>query len=133
MSAESYLSRGVSPTKDDVKKAVANQSGGVFPVRSANSSKIYGDENYCMAIHADGAGTSPPSVISSIWRPEIRRFSLVGTGFTGHEYDDLACIGAINDFSLSNTTVEMLSCEWRCIAKVIDGYNRVVDTLSRMG
>ena len=29
--AESYLSRGVSPTKDDVKKAVANQDKGAFP------------------------------------------------------------------------------------------------------
>ncbi len=31
MKAESYLSRGVSPTKDDVKKAVASQSKGHFP------------------------------------------------------------------------------------------------------
>ena len=28
MKAESYLSRGVSPTKDDVKKAVSDQSHG---------------------------------------------------------------------------------------------------------
>ena len=34
--AESYLSRGVSPTKDDVKKAVANQDKGAgqFPVKA---------------------------------------------------------------------------------------------------
>ena len=31
MSAESYLSRGVSPTKDEVKAAVKNQDKGVFP------------------------------------------------------------------------------------------------------
>ena len=31
MSAESYLSRGVSPTKDEVKAAVKNQSKGAFP------------------------------------------------------------------------------------------------------
>ena len=39
MSAESYLSRGVSPTKDDVKAAVKNQSKGVSRVLSANLSK----------------------------------------------------------------------------------------------
>ena len=31
MGAESYLSRGVSPTKDEVKAAVKNQDKGVFP------------------------------------------------------------------------------------------------------
>ena len=58
MSAQSYLSRGVSPTKDDVKKAVANQSKGVCPGAFCKLIEdISGDDDYCVAIHADGAGT----------------------------------------------------------------------------
>ena len=56
--AESYLSRGVSPTKDDVKKAVANQDKGVFPGAFCKLIEdLGGDPDYCTAIHADGAGT----------------------------------------------------------------------------
>ena len=56
MSAESYLSRGVSPTKDDVKAAVKNQSKGVFPGAFCKLiDDIAGDPDYCTAIHADGA------------------------------------------------------------------------------
>ena len=58
MSAESYLSRGVSPTKDDVKAAVKNQSKGVFPGAFCKLIEdLAGDPEYCTAIHADGAGT----------------------------------------------------------------------------
>ena len=46
--AESYLSRGVSPTKDDVKKAVANQDKGAFPGAFCKLiDDLGGDPDYC--------------------------------------------------------------------------------------
>ncbi|MDD3867310.1 MAG: hypothetical protein PHX55_06810, partial [Eubacteriales bacterium] len=58
MKASSYLSRGVSPTKDDVKLAVASQSKGLFPGSFCKLiPDLAGDEAWCMAVHADGAGT----------------------------------------------------------------------------
>jgi len=57
MTAQAYISRGVSPTKDDVKKAVANQDKGAFPGSFCKIiPDIAGDSNYCCSIHADGAG-----------------------------------------------------------------------------
>jgi phosphoribosylformylglycinamidine cyclo-ligase len=136
MSAESYLSRGVSPTKDDVKKAVANQSGGVFPGAFCKLIEdIAGDENYCMAIHADGAGTkSSVGYLKYMETGDPEVFSSLAQDSLVMNTDDLACIGAINDFSLSNTIGRNAHrVNGACIAKVIDGYNRVVDTLESHG
>ena len=105
MSAESYLSRGVSPTKDDVKAAVKNQSKGVFPGAFCKLIEdLAGDPEYCTAIHADGAGTKSSVAYlmyketgSYDWFKGLAQDSLV------MNTDDLACVGAINNLSLSNT------------------------------
>ena len=105
MTAEAYLSRGVSPTKDDVKAAVSKQDQGLFP---GSFCKIIedpaGDPEWCAAFHADGAGTksslaylmysetSDPS-----WFRGIDQDSLV------MNTDDLVAIVAIGPFFLSNT------------------------------
>ena len=56
--ANSYLSRGVSPTKDDVHAALKPDS---FEQESGTFCKLIhdfsGDPAYCSAMHADGAGT----------------------------------------------------------------------------
>lgn len=136
MSAESYLSRGVSPTKDDVKKAVANQSKGVAPGAFCKLIEdIAGDENYCVAIHADGAGTKSSVAYLMYketgnydWFKGLAQDSLV------MNTDDLACVGCTKNLVLSNTIGRNAHLvDGKAIAKVIEGYNEMVEKLNAHG
>ncbi|MCH4153120.1 MAG: hypothetical protein LKG26_02220 [Saccharofermentans sp.] len=136
MSAESYLSRGVSPTKDDVKAAVRNQSKGVFPGAFCKLIEdIAGDENYCTAIHADGAGTKSSVAYlmyketgSYEWFKGLAQDSLV------MNTDDLACAGVVRNLSLSNTIGRNAHrVDGRAIAQVIEGYDDIIARLSNLG
>ncbi|MCQ2466060.1 MAG: phosphoribosylformylglycinamidine cyclo-ligase [Clostridia bacterium] len=136
MSAESYLSRGVSPTKDDVKKAVANQSKGVAPGAFCKLIEdIAGDEDYCVAIHADGAGTKSSVAYLMYketgnydWFKGLAQDSLV------MNTDDLACVGCTQNLVLSNTIGRNAHLvDGKAIAKVIEGYNEMVEKLNAHG
>ncbi|MBR6483917.1 MAG: hypothetical protein IKT14_02760 [Clostridiales bacterium] len=136
MSAESYLSRGVSPTKDDVKAAVKNQDKGVFPGAFCKLIEdIAGDPGYCTALHADGAGTKSSVAYLMFketgnydWFKGLAQDSLV------MNTDDLACVGAINNLSLSNTIGRNAHLvDGKAIAKVIEGYDEMIGKLSDLG
>ena len=136
MSAESYLSRGVSPTKDDVKAAVKNQSKGVFPGAFCKLIEdIAGDPDYCTALHADGAGTKSSVAYLMFketgnydWFKGLAQDSLV------MNTDDLACVGALNNLSLSNTIGRNAHLvDGKAIAKVIEGYDEMINKLSDLG
>ncbi len=136
MSAESYLSRGVSPTKDDVKAAVKNQSKGVFPGAFCKLIEdIAGDPDYCTALHADGAGTKSSVAYLMFketgnydWFKGLAQDSLV------MNTDDLACVGALNNLSLSNTIGRNAHLvDGKAIAKVIEGYDEMIAKLADLG
>ncbi len=136
MSAESYLSRGVSPTKDDVKKAVKNQSKGVVPGAFCKMIEdIAGDDNYCVAIHADGAGTKSSVAYLMYketgnydWFKGLAQDSLV------MNTDDLACVGCYENLVLSNTIGRNAHrVDGKAIAKVIEGYDEVIAKLADNG
>ncbi|MBR4430664.1 MAG: hypothetical protein IKS75_05145 [Clostridiales bacterium] len=136
MSAESYLSRGVSPTKDDVKAAVKNQSKGVFPGAFCKLIEdIAGDPEYCTAIHADGAGTKSSVAYLMFketgtyeWFKGLAQDSLV------MNTDDLACAGVVSNLSLSNTIGRNAHLvDGKAIAKVIEGYDEMIAKLADLG
>ena len=136
MSAESYLSRGVSPTKDDVKAAVKNQSKGVFPGAFCKLIEdIAGDPESCTALHADGAGTKSSVAYLMFketgnydWFKGLAQDSLV------MNTDDLACVGALNNLSLSNTIGRNAHLvDGKAIAKVIEGYDEMIAKLADLG
>lgn len=136
MSAQSYLSRGVSPTKDDVKKAVSGQSGGVFPGAFCKLIEdIAGDPDYCMSIHADGAGTkSSVAYLQYMETGDSSSFFSVAQDSLVMNTDDLACVGATSDFCLSNTigrNAHRVSGE--CIAQIISGYDHMISVLGNYG
>ena len=134
--AESYLSRGVSPTKDDVKKAVANQDKGVFPGAFCKLIEdLAGDPEYCTAIHADGAGTkSSVAYIAYRETGDLKWFKGIAQDSLVMNTDDLACVGAIEKLSLSNTIGRNAHrVDGKCIAAVIEGYNDIVGKLQNMG
>ena len=83
-----YQSRGVSATKDDVHRAVSGQDQGLL---AGSFCKIMpdlaGDPDYCLSIHADGAGTK--SSVAYLMYRESRRSGMVcrsGTGRGRHEH-----------------------------------------------
>ena len=133
---KSYIGRGVSPTKDDVKKAVADQSKGAFPGAFCKLVEdMAGDPEYCMAIHADGAGTKSSAAYIAYketgdtkWFRQIAQDSLV------MNIDDLLCVGATSDFYLSNTIGRNAHrVDGACIAAVINGYDDVIGMLNDHG
>ena len=136
MSAESYLSRGVSPTKDDVKAAVKNQSKGVFPGAFCKLIEdLAGDPEYCTAIHADGAGTKSSVAYLMYketgnydWFKGLAQDSLV------MNTDDLACCGVTENLMLSNTIGRNAHrVDGKAIAKVIEGYDEIIAKLADVG
>ncbi|MBO4927549.1 MAG: hypothetical protein J5379_04790 [Clostridiales bacterium] len=134
--AESYLSRGVSPTKDDVKKAVANQDKGAFPGAFCKLiDDLAGDPDYCTAIHADGAGTkSSVAYIAYRETGDLKWFRGIAQDSLVMNTDDLACVGALEKLSLSNTIGRNAHrVDGKCIAAVIEGYNSIVSKLQDMG
>ncbi|MBR6254251.1 MAG: hypothetical protein IKR22_02330 [Clostridiales bacterium] len=134
--AESYLSRGVSPTKDDVKKAVANQDKGAFPGAFCKLiDDLAGDPDYCTAIHADGAGTkSSVAYIAYRETGDLKWFRGIAQDSLVMNTDDLACVGALEKLSLSNTIGRNAHrVDGKCIAAVIEGYNDIVAKLQGMG
>lgn len=136
MSAESYISRGVSPTKDDVKKAVSGQDKGLFPGAFCKINEdLAEDINYCTAIHADGAGTKSSVAYlmyketnDTSWFKGIAHDSLV------MNTDDLGAIGATDKFFLSNTigrNAHRINGE--CISQIISGYDESIKRLKKLG
>ena len=53
-----YAQRGVSAAKDEVHKAIKNIDKGLFPKAFCKIVPDYltGDDQYCLVMHADGAG-----------------------------------------------------------------------------
>ena len=136
MSAESYLSRGVSPTKDEVKAAVKNQDKGVFPGAFCKLIEdMAGDPDYCTALHADGAGTKSSVAYLMFketgnydWFKGLAQDSLV------MNTDDLACVGCYENLSLSNTIGRNAHrVDGKAIAKVIEGYDETIAKLETAG
>jgi len=136
MNDKAYLSRGVSPTKDDVKKAVRLQDPGAFPGAFCKIiPDLAGDPAYCSAIHADGAGTKS-SAAYLLYRetgdPGV--FAGIATDSLVMNTDDLLCIGATNHFFVSNTIGRNAHrIDAACLAAIIGGYDAVINRLAGLG
>ena len=59
MEENRYNQRGVSADKEDVHNAIKNTDKGLFPKAFCKIIPDYltNDEDYCLIMHADGAGT----------------------------------------------------------------------------
>ena len=106
MSDKRYQSRGVSAGKEDVHNAIKNIDKGLFPKAFCKIVPDYltGDEDYCVVMHADGAGTKSSLAYMywkktgdlSVWRG-IAQDALI------MNLDDLLCVGATGPILLSST------------------------------
>src|SRR5690606_33061012 len=101
-----YARRGVSAAKEDVHAAIKNVDKGLFPSAVCKIVPDYltGDENYCLVMHADGAGTK--SALAYMYWKETGDISVwkgIAQDALIMNVDDLLCVGATDNIMLSST------------------------------
>ena len=101
-----YAQRGVSASKEDVHKAIKNVDKGLFPQAFCKIVPDYltGDEEYCLVMHADGAGTKS-SLAYMYWKEtgDLTVWKGIAQDALIMNIDDLLCVGAIDNIMLSST------------------------------
>jgi phosphoribosylformylglycinamidine cyclo-ligase len=105
-SPQRYDQRGVSASKDDVHNAIKNIDKGLFPKAFCKIVPDYltGDDNYCLIMHADGAGTKS-SLAYMYWKEtgDISVWKGIAQDALIMNIDDLLCVGAVDNIMLSST------------------------------
>lgn len=132
-----YSLRGVSAQKEDVHKAIKNVDKGLFPKAFCKIVPDYltNDEDYCLVMHADGAGTKSSLAYmywketgdTSVWKG-IAQDALI------MNIDDLLCVGATNNIVLSSTigrNKNLISGE--VISAIINGTEELLKELNDFG
>lgn len=101
-----YAQRGVSAAKEDVHNAIKNIDKGLFPKAFCKIVPDYltNDEQYCLIMHADGAGTKS-SLAYMYWKEtgDISVWKGIAQDALIMNIDDLLCVGAIDNIMLSST------------------------------
>ncbi|MDC0029136.1 AIR synthase-related protein [bacterium] len=101
-----YTQRGVSADKEDVHSAIKNVDKGLFPKAFCKIVPDYlsGDNDYCLVMHADGAGTKS-SLAYMYWKEtdDISVWKGIAQDALVMNIDDLLCVGATNNIMLSST------------------------------
>ena len=137
MSSDRYMQRGVSASKEDVHRAIANLDKGVFPGAFCKISPdiLGGDPAYCNIMHADGAGTKSSLAYLywketgdiSVWRGIAQDAVVMNT-------DDLICVGATDQMLLSSTIGRNKNLiPGEVIAEIINGTEEVLQMLRDHG
>lgn len=137
MSDVRYNQRGVSASKEDVHNAIKNVDKGLFPQAFCKVVPDYltGDEEYCVVMHADGAGTKS-SLAYMYWKEtgDISVWKGIAQDALIMNIDDLLCVGATDNILLSSTigrnkgliTGEVLSA-------IINGTEELLEELRTYG
>ena len=101
-----YAQRGVSASKEDVHNAIKNVDKGLFPQAFCKIVPDYltGDEEYCLVMHADGAGTKS-SLAYMYWKEtgDLTVWKGIAQDALIMNIDDLLCVGATDNIMLSST------------------------------
>lgn len=101
-----YAQRGVSAGKEDVHNAIKNVDKGLFPKAFCKivPDALTGDDEYCLVMHADGAGTK--SALAYMYWKETGDLSVwkgIAQDALIMNIDDLLCVGATDRIMLSST------------------------------
>jgi phosphoribosylformylglycinamidine cyclo-ligase len=106
VSAERYQRRGVSASKEDVHRAIANLDKGLYPKAFCKiiPDLLSGDPEYCSVMHADGAGTKS-SLAYIYWKEtgDVSVWKGIAQDAIVMNVDDLLCVGATGPVMLSST------------------------------
>ncbi|MDD4615845.1 MAG: AIR synthase-related protein [Alphaproteobacteria bacterium] len=132
MSETGYEKLGVSPTKEDVREAIKNQSKGLFPGAFCKIiDDVAGDPKYCSIIHADGAGTkSTLAYLAYKEHGDASAFRGIAQDSAVMNLDDMACVGAVDNFVFSNTIGRNAHRVGKdALGQIVEGYQAVFDML----
>lgn len=98
--------RGVSSSKEDVHEAIKNVDKGLFPKAFCKVVPDFlgGDPEYCIVMHADGAGTKS-SLAYAYWREtgDMSVWKGISQDAIVMNTDDLLCVGITDNILLSST------------------------------
>jgi phosphoribosylformylglycinamidine cyclo-ligase len=132
-----YKRRGVSASKEDVHKAVKGLEKGIFPGAFCKILPDYltGDPEYCLVMHADGAGTKSSLAYvywketgdMSVWKGIAQDAIVMNT-------DDLLCVGATGPVILSSTIGRNKNLvPGEVISAIIRGTEEVLEEMRSLG
>ena len=137
MSDSKYNLRGVSASKEDVHKAIANLDKGLFPKAFCKvvPDFLSGSNEHCVIMHADGAGTKS-SLAYAYWKEtgNISVWKGIAQDAVIMNVDDLICAGATNNILLSSTIGRNKNLiPGEVISALINGTEEVLEMLRDNG
>ncbi len=132
-----YNLRGVSASKEEVHQAIKNINKGLFPKAFCKVVPDYltHDEDYCVVMHADGAGTK--SALAYMYYKETGDVSVwkgIAQDALIMNIDDLLCVGITDDILLSSTigrNKNLIGGE--VISAIINGTEELLSNLKSHG
>lgn len=133
--SQRYNLRGVSASKEDVHNAIKNIDKGLFPQAFCKIIPDYltQDEDYCIIMHADGAGTK--SALAYMYWKETGDVSVwkgIAQDALIMNIDDLLCVGATDNILLSSTigrNKNLIPAE--VISAIINGTEELIAELKK--
>ena len=137
MSDNRYQQRGVSAGKEDVHNAIKKLDKGLFPQAFCKIVPDYltGDENYCLVMHADGAGTKS-SLAYMYWKKtgDLSVWKGIAQDALIMNLDDLLCVGATGPIMLSSTIGRNKNLiPGEVISEIINGTEEILAELRSYG
>lgn len=132
-----YNLRGVSAGKEDVHNAIKNVDKGLFPKAFCKivPDHLTGDEDYCVVMHADGAGTKS-SLAYMYWKEtgDLSVWKGIAQDALIMNIDDLLCVGATDNILLSSTIGRNKNLvNGDVIAEIINGTEDLLSDLREQG
>ncbi|BAV94897.1 AIR synthase related protein [Ichthyobacterium seriolicida] len=130
-----YDKRGVSHSKEDVHNAIKNIDKGLFPNAFCKIVPDYLslDENYCLVMHADGAGTK--SSLAYVYWKETGDMSVwkgIAQDALIMNIDDIFCVGATDNIMLSSTIGRNKNnIPGDVISEIINGTEKLITELRK--
>jgi len=132
-----YAQRGVSASKEDVHNAIKNVDKGLFPQAFCKIVPDYltGDKDYCLVMHADGAGTKS-SLAYMYWKEtgDLSVWKGIAQDALIMNIDDLLCVGATDNIMLSSTIGRNKNkIPGEVISAIINGSEELLKDLKEFG
>jgi len=132
-----YNLRGVSASKEDVHKAIANIDKGLYPKAFCKIVPDYltNDEAFCIVMHADGAGTKS-SLAYMYWKEtgDLSVWKGIAQDALIMNIDDLLCVGAVDNILLSSTIGRNKNViPGEVISAIINGSEELINDLAKHG
>ena len=132
-----YSQRGVSAAKEDVHNAIKNVDKGLFPQAFCKivPDHLTGDEDHCLIMHADGAGTKS-SLAYMYWKEtgDVSVWKGIAQDALIMNIDDLLCVGATDNILLSSTIGRNKNLiPGEVLSQIINGTEELLQELKEFG